>query len=256
MPPFLLNKFNFMKKKSLIAFIVITMIILFLVVFSNSNDARSDFTEIDAIPQRKAAFIAYLKPTINDINQERADERNELTSLVEKIQQGESPGFFEEYKLEKWAKRYDVEYQEDDLLATAKELLIHLDQIPLSIVLAQAAMESAWGTSRFATEGNNFFGQWCYTEGCGIVPGRRSKGLDHEVRVFDSPEESIASYFQNINSHPAYEELRERRLMVRIKDEPLTGYHLLAGLHKYSQRGEAYIDELRSVIRYNKLDKL
>ena len=215
-----------------------------------------DFSEIEDISQRKAAFIAYLKPIINDINQERAVERDELTTLVEKMQEGESAGFFEKYKLENWAQRYEVEYKEDDLLATASALLLHLDQIPLSMVLAQAAMESAWGTSRFAIEGNNFFGQWCFEEGCGIVPAQRSEGANHEVKVFDSAEESITSYFRNINSHLAYQELRERRSMLRAKNKPLKGYALLDGLQNYSQRGEAYIDELRSVISYNKLDQL
>jgi len=216
----------------------------------------SDFAEIEDIPQRKAAFIAYLKPIINGINQERAEERDELNSIVEKMQQGDSPNFFEKYKLENWAERYEVEYNEEELLATAEKLLLHLDQIPLSMVLAQAAMESAWGTSRFAIEGNNLFGQWCFEEGCGIVPARRSKGANHEVREFDDAEESIASYFRNINSHPAYKKLRKRRSILRAKDEPLTGYELIDGLQNYSQRGQAYIDELSSVIRYNKLDQL
>lgn len=245
-----------MTKKSQIALISITTIILSLVAISNSNDSMSDFAEIKDIPERKAAFIAYLKPTINDINQERADEREELTTIVEKMHKGESPGFFEKYKLENWADRYEVKYQEDDLLATAKALLLHLDQIPLSMVLAQAAMESAWGTSRFAIEGNNLFGQWCFEQGCGIVPGRRSKGANHEVKVFDSVEESIAAYFRNINSHPAYKDLRKRRSILREKEQPLTGYALIDGLQNYSQRGQAYIDELSSVIRYNKLDQL
>lgn len=245
-----------MTKKSLITLFVITTIILSLIVFSNGKDAMSDFAEIKSIPDRKAAFIAYLKPTINEINQERAAEREELRRMVDDMQQGGGPGFFDRYKLQNWAERYDVEYQEDDLLATANALLLHLDQIPLSMVLAQAAMESAWGTSRFATEGNNYFGQWCYKQGCGIVPSRRSKNAKHEVRVFDSVEESITSYFRNINSHPAYQDLRERRAFLREKDKPLTGHALLEELHNYSQRGQAYIDELSSVINYNKLDQL
>ena len=245
-----------MTKKSQLALIIIITIALSLIAFSVSDDSMSDFAEIKDIPQRKAAFIAYLQPTINEINQERAEERDELSDIVEKMQKGESPGFFDRYKLNNWAERYDVEYQEDDLLATAKKLLLHLDQIPLSMVLAQAAMESAWGTSRFAVEGNNLFGQWCFEEGCGIVPGRRSKGANHEVRVFDSAEDSIASYFRNINSHRAYRDLRKRRSILRAKDKPLTGYELLDGLQNYSQRGQVYIDELSSVIRYNKLDQL
>ncbi|MBD3669718.1 MAG: glucosaminidase domain-containing protein [Gammaproteobacteria bacterium] len=243
------------KKPQFIAVLIVVLVLAVLVI-GFGRESMPDFSEIEDIPQRKQAFISYLAPTINDINQERAQERAELKAMIKKMQQGESLGFLEELQLEDWAERYGLDYQEDAPLAVAEKLLLHLDQIPLSMVLAQAAMESAWGTSRFAIEGNNLFGQWCFEEGCGIVPSQRNEGASHEVQVFDSVKDAIASYFRNINSHRAYRDIREMRAMLRAKDRSVTGFALVEGLHSYSQRGQAYIDELRSVISYNDLDEL
>jgi len=132
--------------------------------------------------------------------------------------------------------------------------LLHLDQIPESMVLAQAALESAWGTSRFVKGGNNYFGQWCYEAGCGMVPSARQQGANHEVRKFDSARESLHAYFRNINSHRAYRSLRKIRAQKRPAGQPLSGLELLAGLRNYSQRGQDYVDELRKVIRFNKFE--
>ena len=85
-------------------------------------------------------------------------------------------------------------------------------------------MESAWGTSRFAREGNNLFGQWCYKTGCGIVPKRRGEGQVHEVASFESVDAAVASYLRNINSHRAYAEFAhvEPRYGQRISRSPAT----------------------------------
>jgi len=114
-----------------------------------------------------------------------------------------------------------------------------VDTIPPSLALAQAANESAWGTSRFARQAHNYYGQWCFEKGCGIVPDRRDANKSHEVAAFDSPRESVARYLHNLNSNSA----------------PVTGIALAAGLGKYSERGADYISELRSMIEFNKLSK-
>jgi Bax protein len=133
------------------------------------------------------------------------------------------------------------------------DLLRRVDAIPASLALAQSANESAWGTSRFAKDGSNFFGQWCYDAGCGLVPSKRNAGASHEVAVFDSPEESVASYLLNLNTNRAYTELRSIRASLRARNKEISGEALAAGLRKYSERGDAYVKELRSMIRYDDL---
>ncbi|MFM9673737.1 glucosaminidase domain-containing protein, partial [Streptomyces galilaeus] len=81
--------------------------------------------------------------------------------------------------------------------------LRRVDIIPKELALMQAANESAWGTSRFARIGLNFFGQWCYSQGCGMIPNRRNSGAAHEVAAFKSVRDAVSSYFKNINTHAA-----------------------------------------------------
>jgi len=212
--------------------------------FSSMKDAKA----------RKKAFFNYLKPIITEINRARMEERQQLKTIYSALRVGKTITKEERHQLELWGQRYDIEIKPDNLKTTAETLLIHLDQIPESMVLAQAAIESAWGTSRFVTTGNNYFGQWCYRKGCGMVPRARQKGAKHEVRRFDNAKQSVSSYFQNINSHPAYKKLRKIRAQARESGKSLSGMKLVAGLKNYSQRGQNYVDELRQIIRFNKIE--
>jgi Bax protein len=134
-------------------------------------------------------------------------------------------------------------------------LLRRLDIIPADLALAQAAMESAWGRSRFAREGNNYFGQWCFSKGCGIVPEKRPAGARYEVQRFDSPAESVAGYMRNLNSHPRYTELRLIREKARAESADISGQQLAGGLHGYSAIGDTYIRTLRVLIRANQFER-
>jgi Bax protein len=148
---------------------------------------------------------------------------------------------------------YNVDTNTTTDRVLVNELLLKVDVIPASIVLAQAANESAWGTSRFALEGNNVFGQWCFVEGCGIVPNRRVEGATHEVKSFDTIEDAIESYFLNINSHRLYIGFRQERARLRQLGQSLDPFLLVQELGRYSQRGENYIDEVQTMIRQNDL---
>ena len=128
------------------------------------------------------------------------------------------------------------------------ELYLRVDGLPPALVATQAAIESAWGQSRFAIEGNNYFGHQCYAQGCGIKPkGSTSKSL--EVRRFDTVGDSVAAYYQNINTHKAYAKLRQVRLDLRTKNKPLTTKALIPTLGRYSELGKKYLKILRSVFR-------
>ena len=133
------------------------------------------------------------------------------------------------------------------------ELRKRVDIVPLSLALSQTAEESGWGTSRFAVEGNALFGQW--TWGGGMKPKEqrtRTRG-DHGVAAFESPLESVTSYMLNLNTHHTYESLRDRRAELRANNQPVTGNELAGTLTRYSERGGAYVDTLRSIMRVNNL---
>lgn len=153
-----------------------------------------------------------------------------------------------------------VRYKVVDEIASAlteqqrQELLSRVDMLPPSLVLVQAAEESGWASSRFTIEGNAFFGQWDFS-GKGMVPKEQRKELgNYGLARFATPLASVESYMQNINTHPAYQKLRDLRASLRASNKLLTGMELAGTLDKYSERGQAYIEGLREMIRYNKLE--
>lgn len=209
-----------------------------------------DFSSITDVKQRKLIFFNFLTPLVKEKNTLLLAERARLISLKEKAKSLSRKdknwvlGLMSNYKLDKV-----------DIISVDNidQLLMFIDIVPTSLVLAQAANESAWGTSRFAINGNNFFGQWCFRKGCGLVPSSRNEDADHEVRKFANARESVFSYIDNLNSNRAYEELRSIRTELRKKNEPITGLALVHGLDHYSERGQAYVDEIEGLIQYNKL---
>ena len=120
-------------------------------------------------------------------------------------------------------------------------------------MLGQGAYESGYGTSRFAAQGNALFGQWTYG-GKGLKPEQQRKELgDHRIASFEWPFYSVRGYYINLSSHPAYEEFRRLRAEKKAAGEPLTYMAWADGLIAYSERGQEYIDTLKSIMRVNGL---
>ena len=115
--------------------------------------------------------------------------------------------------------------------------------------------ESSWGQSRFAKEGHNYFGIWCFSEGCGVIPKNRDENANHEVASFISLEDCIDYYVLNINRSYAYEELRLIRKNQRDDLKPLSGILLAEGLGNYANPGNEYIDSIKSLIQFNQLER-
>lgn len=218
-----------------------------------TKPALPDFAAISDIEEKKRTFFDFLQPYVDAKNAEIRRQRQHLLSLNKKLASGHKPRPDEKAFLLQLSHQYEV--PADDLQAPAflQLLLRRVDVIPPSLVLAQAANESAWGTSRFAKEGYNFFGQWCYTKGCGLVPGNRRPSARHEVKSFNNIEEAVHAYFMNLNTFPSYQYLRLIRQDLRRNEKPIDGISLTEGLQSYSERGEDYISELQAMIHYNDL---
>jgi uncharacterized FlgJ-related protein len=138
--------------------------------------------------------------------------------------------------------------------AVREELQVRVDGVPVSLVLAQAANESGWGTSRFAGQGNALFGQWSFG-GSGMLPEQQRESLgDYRVAAFESPLLSVIAYMRNLNTHRSYARLRELRAQARAAGDTPRGLDLAAGLESYSERGQEYVDEIRSMIEFNGLE--
>lgn len=214
------------------------------------NSELPDFSVYTDTNKKKNDFFAFLLPKIKHANDNILKERRTVFELRASLP---SLSKSEVATLTQLKTKYEVTLTNHQ--KAINELLKRVDIIPASLALAQAANESAWGTSRFAKLGNNLFGQWCYVEGCGIVPKLRTGEQRHEVAKFDSILDSVESYMRNLNSQNAYEKLRTLRAEAREDEDIITGINLAKGLWGYSTRREAYVHEIQSMIKQNELQQ-
>lgn len=218
------------------------------------DDQLPDFSVHEATEDKKAAFFAFLLPHARAVNAAILDDRARLRRIRDELAHGESAGFFDARWLRELAEDYDLEPPESPGVGFADKLLLRVDAIPVSLILAQAANESAWGTSRFARHGNNLFGMRTYGES-GLVPHRRAAGKTFKVAAYASVRDSIDAYVRNLNTNPRYRYLRQLRADLRRQHEAVSGMTLSRGLGAYSKLGEDYISTLQSMIESNHLEQ-
>ncbi len=218
-----------------------------------------DSTSVEVTVEiKKRLFFRLGVPLALRANELIMQDRRGVESTLPILRSGRELDLEEQEWFRGVALRYGVIEEEDgqpDSLIL-DELLTRLDVVPVSLVLAQAAEESGWGTSRFAAEGNALFGQWSWADGA-IRPQEQREGLgDYGIASFATPLESIVAYTLNLNSHPAYAELRTRRRQMRDNRERISGLELANTLTRYSERGAEYVDTLHAIMRVNRLDAL
>jgi Bax protein len=210
------------------------------------NNQLPDFSNIVDVKQKKKAFFDYMAPMIEE-------ENNKILTIRARIQTLKNADVLldsDKQWLEGLKKSYRVKDSANDVFS---ELLFKVNIIPASLAIAQSANESAWAGSRFAKLGNNLFGQWCFSKGCGVIPEGRPEGETFEVRQFKSPQHSVASYLLNLNRHYAYAKLREVRFELISDERTINGYDLAVGLQSYSIRKMEYVKEIQQMIKYNQL---
>lgn len=203
-----------------------------------------------SVAERKINFLRILLPVILAENQEIRQQRTWLEDCLRQGFSSLDDGI--KKQLLQLASNYKVGADLDNP-DVQRRLLQRVDEVPVALVLAQAANESGWGTSRFVTQANNLFGHWTYRRDRGLVPLDRDPGKTHRVRVFSSLRSSVRAYLHNLNTSRAYKRLRQLRAILRENQQPLDGDHLAAGLLYYSERGQEYVDEIRTLIRTNHL---
>ncbi len=206
---------------------------------------------------RKEVFITLVLPLVLRADELLAEDRALLLALERKRERGRRLDRLERAWLTAQGRRFAVA-QGLDVASPAwfAEMRRRLDTIPPSLALAQAAIESGWGTARFAREGNALYGQWTWKDSeRGIVPLQRPAGARYRIRAFDYLVDSVRAYMLNLNRNPAYRELRARRAALRARKQPIDGPALAPFLTNYSTRREAYTRELAALIRVNRLTR-
>lgn len=215
---------------------------------------RQNTTQDIEVKLKKQVFFRIVAPLALSVNEDNLSDREKLEKIIRKGIPGLSGD--ELNWLTQLAQQYKVIENGNDIEEShLKELWVRVDIIPLSLVLAQSAEESGWGTSRFAAEGNALFGQWAWGENT-IKPKEQRSGMgDYGLARFDSPLESMRAYMLNLNTHAAYANLRKVRADLRNKGNQVDGVSLARTLTSYSERGEEYVETLLSIMNYNHLNQ-
>ena len=202
----------------------------------------SEIKSIESSKKRKQLFIQIVLPLILEENKKIKIERKTLFSILNKNSNSQE----EKNWLRSKFKQYGVVNMD---LTTLK---IRMDEIPVSLAIAQAAKETGWGTSRFAQQGNALFGQWTY-DGEGIKPAGSDAGDTHKVMKFKILKASVRAYQRNLNTHKSYKKFRKVRAIQRDVYGSLNSLELANYLDKYAETGTEYVKILKQIIEQNKL---
>ncbi|TQV79904.1 glucosaminidase domain-containing protein [Denitrobaculum tricleocarpae] len=216
-----------------------------------------DLVEVDDTLRRKKLFFGAMLPLILMANEELRAERAHVEALRDRY-----PAVTRETGLaqltdvdRRWLEAVHDRYETE--AGDWHALLLRLDEIPVSLIMAQAIQESGWGTSRFARDGNALFGQrtWNPDEE-GLVPDLRSEGQTYRVKSFPDLMAAVRSYMRNLNTHDAYKDLRAQRAKLRKQPANAPGRQLASSLTRYSEESAGYVKALRGLIRDNDLSAL
>ena len=197
---------------------------------------------IESSKQRKEFFIQIILPLILQENNNIKLDRKRLFNIINKSNNSD----LEKKWLNKKYKQYGVVSKDLSILK------IRMDEIPVSLAIAQAAKETGWGTSRFAQEGNALFGQWTWS-GEGLKPKDSDRNEGHKVMKFNVLQASVRAYQRNLNTHSSYKSLRKTRADLRDKGKPLDSLVLVNYLNEYAETGEKYVEVLKKIIIQNNL---
>ena len=212
--------------------------------------------DLDAVSvgERKRLFVRMLLPHVLFQNEVIRRERALVRETLKALEAGRVPDGRRRRRLAALFRKY--RFRRPDSAADAvrlRRLLRRVDEIPPSLALAQAAIESGWGLSRFAREGNNIFGHWKTRGEGGMVPAERPEGASYSLAVFSHLSEAVEKYFLNLNTHAAYRGFRDLRARMRKRGLALDPILLATALEDYSSRGREYVIDLVEVMRHNRM---
>ena len=217
------------------------------------SELPDDFSEIQDVPTKKKLFYLVTLPLIYNTNTSIMQERRMVINIEKKFARKEL-NKNETDEIIRLSKKYKLDYSEINTKLFRK-LKQRINIIPVSLALGQAIIESGWGQSRFATEGNALYGQWTTSEDKGIIPQDRDEDKTHAVLKFNNLSESVEAYMFNINTHQAYYNFRViRRIDERIKyTDPIS--MKVKYLAAYAEIGDKYVDKLELIIASNNLQE-
>tara|TARA_B110001450_G_scaffold107715_1_gene101982 strand:- start:233 stop:1348 length:1116 start_codon:yes stop_codon:yes gene_type:complete len=201
-----------------------------------------EIKKIENTKKRKDLFIQIILPLVIKENNNIRLDRKKLFNMLNKSKNTRAENSWLNSKF----KQYGLENKD---LFTLK---IRMDEVPVSMAIAQAAKETGWGTSRFAQEGNALFGQWTWS-GEGIKPANADDDSKHKVMKFKVLQASVKAYQRNLNTHTSYKNFRSARAELREEGKKLDSMILSEHLDKYAETGKEYVRILQQIIKQNNL---
>lgn len=209
----------------------------------------SSYYHIDDSVKQKEVFIGYVKELVDKGNQEIEEEREVVTRFFTQAMTDAFRGLGQKNigKLIALRNKYSI----TDLF-DREAYYKKIDTVPLSLAIAQAALESGWGKSRFAREANNIFGHWTYS-GVGLMPQNRAEGKTHMIRIFGSLQKSVNGYLLNLNTNSAYEDFRQMRYETHKEGKVFDGKMAASTMINYSELKREYIKMLLEMMEQNGL---
>jgi len=219
---------------------------------------RDTYSKRVPISEKKSLFFRLLAPVSLYVNEHILGDRSRAQALLASEAAGQILTAEDREWLADLARVYKLPGADSGTIDAAEgaELMRRVDAIPLSLELAQGAVESGWGTSRFADVGNSLFGQWSWAGGIAPEEQRTDTHGDHRIAAFQSTGLSVWSYALNLNTHDAYAEFRRKRAEARAHGKLPRGHDLVETMSRYSERGHHYVAELKTIMRQNKLDPI
>ena len=207
-------------------------------------------SDLPAMPDsdaRKRMFIKMMLPLVLHVNEGIDRDRDRILALRDSFERTWTLSTADAQWLRDTGRRYGLGGKLD-----FAELLRRVDAIPPSLAVAQAAVESGWGTSRLAHEGRALFGQYTmYGEG----PAQSEEAKNYRIKYFASLVDAVRSYATNLNTNPAYDRFRKLRANMRAAEFEPDGYDLADTLVSYSELGKVYIKSIRRIIDTNELSR-
>lgn len=196
----------------------------------------ADFAAIDNVEQKKSLFIRTLLPIVVSELERISYHRK----LVDFLWRPEAMTPIADYRavVNNLAQSYRIDSKTSYNASERGALMWRMDSLPVALVLAQAALESGWGTSKYALEENNLFGVYAPLPNGGRM-----------IKHYDTLTDSVRDYLSTVNTHPAYRDLRTMRAGMRMQNQDLDTTQLAQGLVRYSERGHDYIDDVLRMLR-------
>lgn len=217
------------------------------------NHIPKKMNEINTV-DKKNIFISILLPIALRGNELVLEEREFIKDAISSNDLSQIEYFSKRYKIKDYKKINFTKLSVKQVEEIKSKLLIKVNKIPISMILAQAIIESGWGSSRFAKEGNALFGEWTWQKGVGIKP-QEKLDANYAVKNFSNISASLNSYILNLNRHEAYNEMRNYRNKKYRNGDPITGYEAAKFLSGYAEIGYQYVTKVKDMIKFNKLER-